>query len=1164
MLRWISILVLLIPSLLSVSFVSLPEPLRPLPVPPKAASARDPAVSLEAVASAPGLGGLWVENRGQFPKAVRYQLFGGSVALTDDAIWITTLDIEAGSPPTDGGLGARVAQEDLAFKGARVRLSFVDRNAKATIEPLQQQQTRVDYRLGADPAAWQLDVPVWSGVRYRELYPGTDLVIEGDDAGRWTWRLEPSGNAGLVSLDRVRLQVEGADTLDIEGGALRLDTAAGALYVPLLELSPKLGLDVVTAPSISGQTVMSPFGHTTQGSASVEPQDASDLIAARQFAVGVMGNGEDVSLDDQGHVYVAGWTYSTNLETTPGALFGSLAGITDCFVVEFDETLSDILYATYIGGSGREYGGTVAVDDQGWIYLAGSTESTDFPVTPTGHDTVYNGDYDGFVARIRRDGVYHCTYFGGPGSDGVGSVVPLDDGTCYVAGGMTDFSRGDGEAYVARFSEDLSTVHRLLFIGASGNEGAGTLVVDATGQVWLAGTSDSIDLVGTPGAYRRHVSGATDAMIVRIDPDLTTIEYLTFFGGTGEDSVGDLHIDGSGAIYFGGRTGSADLPVDAGGYDTTFNGGEWDGYVAKLAPSGASAVYVTYLGGDQWDYVYGLDVNARGQVIATGRCDSSNYPVTSDAYDASNQHDGFVTCLTADGQNLHYSTFVGWSGYDMHLSLVATIKGSVYVSGWTTSFDFPDARSAAPTGISPAGPAHHHPCVFHLRVSEYDMILELGSDTGPADGTTYIGVTVRGPWRTRVRLRSSRPHDTFQPVSGEIDRHETFHSAVRSATPGTCYFWAEDADTGERVTKYMHFRWTEPATATPTISSTPSPTSTPTWTPTATATPSPTGTDEPTLTPTATDTTTPTATATASPTSTATVSTTPTPTPDPTGTPVGITPPELLAFTAALVDLDGDGRSDPLVWRASIGRWWGLHSSGGYSRVDWGQDGDVPLAGDLDSDGLTDRVVWRPSTGDWWTLRSSGGYDRTAWGERGDVPLCGDLDGDGVDDRVIWRPATGTWWTLYSSGGYDHTRWGANGDYPLLGDYDGDGRDDRIVWRPATGDWWVLRSSGGWRRVPWGQNGDVPLLGDVDGDGRDDLRVWRPSTGDWWTLPSTGGWRRTPWGEPGDIPVHGDADGDGLADTIVWRPATGNWWTLQSGGGWSRQGWGEDGDVPLP
>jgi hypothetical protein len=253
-----------------------------------------------------------------------------------------------------------------------------------------------------------------------------------------------------------------------------------------------------------------------------------------------------------------------------------------------------------------------------------------------------------------------------------------------------------------------------------------------------------------------------------------------------------------------------------------------------------------------------------------------------------------------------------------------------------------------------------------------------------------------------------------------------------------------------------------------------------------------------------------------------------------------------------MADMDGDGKSDLVIWRASTGTWYWLSSAAGYSygapaTVQWGNSalGDVPLLADMDGDGRGDLVIWRASTGTFFWITSTTNYATNSarsiqWGNAslGDKPLLGDFDGDGQADLGIWRGSTGTWYwltstTMYSYASAQPIQWGnlSLGDVPFAGDVDGDGKADPIVWRASTGTWYWLTSStnfsygaAGARQFGSLSLGDVPLLKDLDGDGLVDLTVWRASTAVWYWLTSgsgfTGGGSRA-WGlvGSGDIPI---------------------------------------------
>jgi hypothetical protein len=242
---------------------------------------------------------MFIENVGQFPASpggtgdqrARFQVRGGNATLylAEDALWFTVLDrsqvdLSPGQTPATPERFS-MPHEDPPCQGVSLKLSFVGADPHPRLEPFNRLDTHVSYFVGSDPGKWRADVPVWGGVRYVDLYPGVDLEVTGD-GGRWAWRLAIRDSQFAVS--NVRLRVEGAEALTLDGDHLRLTTALGEYTLPLLQVVGTADANLAS-PTITGDQVALPFASAVPNpqlvlspvevSAIANPQaDASDLL----------------------------------------------------------------------------------------------------------------------------------------------------------------------------------------------------------------------------------------------------------------------------------------------------------------------------------------------------------------------------------------------------------------------------------------------------------------------------------------------------------------------------------------------------------------------------------------------------------------------------------------------------------------------------------------------------------------------------------------------------------------------------------------------------------------------------------------------------------------------------------------------------------------------
>jgi len=666
---------------------------------------------------------MFIENVGQFAGGARFQVWGGDriTWLAEDGIWITVQE-PAPPQPQDSGEEARSlldrrAEESQARHGVNLKLTFPGANPHPRLEPFNRLKAHVSYFLGGDPDQWHADAPVWGGVRYVDLYPGIDLEVTAE-GGQMVQRLVAHSGADLSA---VRLQVDGADALALDGDWLRVTTVLGKVVLPLLEVSgaaPDVGHPVLESKQLARPFAPGPSGPSP--SATVDSR--SDLL----YGTFVGASGEDgsdaIAVDGAGNAYVVGYTWSPGFPTTPGAFDTSFNNGTpiDTFVIKVNPGGDALLYSTFLGGYDADWGFGIAVDGGGNAYVTGVTISPDFPTTPDASDTIYNGRGDAFVAKLNPAGsaLVYATFLGGSEWDGGNGIAVDGGGNAYVTGGTsssdfpttpgafdTSYNGGDYDAFVAKLNPRGSAVLYATVLGGSQSEMGQGIAVDGGGNAHVAGYTLSSNFPTMRGALDTTYNGGDyDAFVAKLNPAGSALVYATFLGGSGEDRGYSIALDGGGNAYVTGLTESSDFPATPGAFDTSYNGGDYDAFVAKLNPAGSGLVYATFLGGNSSGPSLiaitdaGIAVDGSGNAYVTGGTSSSDFPTTPGAFDTSyNNVDTFVAKLNPAGSALIYATFLGGSGWDNGNGIAVDGGGDAYVTGYTYSPDFPTTPDAFDT-----------------------------------------------------------------------------------------------------------------------------------------------------------------------------------------------------------------------------------------------------------------------------------------------------------------------------------------------------------------------------------------------------------------------------------------------------------------------------------
>lgn len=399
-----------------------------------------------------------------------------------------------------------------------------------------------------------------------------------------------------------------------------------------------------------------------------------------------------------------------------------------------DPTLS---FATYLGGSLSDVGLGIAVDDRGSVYVAGTTQSEDFPTVhpirpdDSAHDSLL------FVSKLNQTGTQleYSTYLGG-----------------------------------------TETI-----VGTPGGSEGLAIAVDGTGAAYLTGNTDTIDypMVNALQSANRSqcfVGSAptpcNDAIVTKLVPGGAALAYSTYLGGDGGDIGQGIAVDQIGSAYVTGVTDSTDFPTvhpfqarRGGDLCTDVKGHQAPcraAFIAKLAPAGSSLLYSTYLGGTDESVGNGIAVDSQGNAMVAGDTTSDDFPL---AHPIQSQNaggdDAFVSIFNSSGEGLLLSTYLGGSDADIAINIAAGPDGSAYITGLTHSSDFPLSHAFQSTA--------HGSDAFVARVARPGTLV-YSTYLGGSAGQDGFGIAVDGRSQAWVTGdTSSRDFPVVNPIQATLN-----------------------------------------------------------------------------------------------------------------------------------------------------------------------------------------------------------------------------------------------------------------------------------------------------------------------------------------------------------------------------------------------------------
>ena len=670
-------------------------------------------------------------NHGQINNQVKFLSRGNGYNLfltpTEAILQLQKRDAQQQKEkPTQPSVRPTTAKSDPP--STKLRMKLLNANPSPQVAGLEELPGKINYFLGQDPKQWRTNVPTYAKVRYQGVYPGVDLVYYGNQQQlEYDFIVAPG-----TSPNTIKLAFEGAERLEVDpNGDLVLDTTAGQIR----QHKPVIYQEVNgVRQEIKGGYILS---NVHQVGFQIGHYDTSrplviDPVLVYSTYVGIFGDQPfsptNIAVDQDGSVYVTGSVSGVEVTPTEGVLLKP-GRESDSFVLKLNPSGSALVYTTYFGGNRYDMSNSIAVDPYGEACITGWTNSTNFPTTPWAVQTNHGEDYyDAFVVKLSARGseFVYSTYLGGRNYDtGYGIAVDAD-GNAYITGTtqsnnfpissssfqptFTQHDPLETRAFITKLNPSGSALIYSTYLGGSGtSNSASSIAVDAMGQAYITGRTNSTDFPVTSGAFQsKYGGGYGDAYIVKLNAAGSNLLYSTFLGGSENETGFSITVDSTGHAYLTGETASPNFPTLR-AIQPFFGGNSefpvpplspnLDAFITKLEPDGSGLVFSTYLGAEDFDKGTGIALDASDNIYITGLTRSNyGFPMVNPLRATDFNLNAFVTKLNAAGSVIIYSTHLGGSSDDTGTGLAVDATGNAYVTGWTLSSDFPLQHPLQSTG----------------------------------------------------------------------------------------------------------------------------------------------------------------------------------------------------------------------------------------------------------------------------------------------------------------------------------------------------------------------------------------------------------------------------------------------------------------------------------
>ncbi len=633
----------------------------------------------------------FIENKGQWEDRVLYQaeMFSASIFLEADRLTYLLMDDNdlhdlhhRHHHPEENW------SEELLLDAHAFNVQFVGANSDAAKRSSCDLSTYRNYYIGNDSEKWASNVGLYRQVDYDGLYKDIDFRLYGSEGNvKYDFMVAPHAD-----VNQIKLLYEGVDNLFIKDGNLHIVTSVNTM----IEQAP------YAYQYIDGQEVAVECHFKTNGRNVVFefPNDydrsqeliIDPVVVFATYTGSVADNwGFTATFDPQGFMYSAGVAFGAGYPATMGSFQMNFAGgdasgyrAADIGISKYSPDGSNLVFSTYIGGgTANEMPHSLIVSEEGELVLYGTTGSSDYPTTANAYDKSFAGGNNIIVNSISFPN----------GSDIIVSRFN-SDGTALVG---STFVGGSGQ-------DGLNTFLAYNYA----DQGRGEVILGEDGSVYVASCTQSEDFpVTLNSVFPIYMGGSQDACVFKLNPDLSSLEWSSFLGGTNSDAAYSLKLANDNTLFVCGGTRSANFPATAGVHQGTFSGGTHDGFITKIGSDGQSFLASTFLGTDGYDQSYFVELDEEQNVYTVGQTDG-DYPVANAGF-VDNNGGHYIHKLTNDLSSTVFSTRFGRGDGDPDISPTAFLVdtcGQIYVAGWGGNTNGQAPANSTTNGLTVSADAH--------------------------------------------------------------------------------------------------------------------------------------------------------------------------------------------------------------------------------------------------------------------------------------------------------------------------------------------------------------------------------------------------------------------------------------------------------------------------